>query len=280
MAFGNESAFHFEGEGYGMSADLVIESAAEECGELEAEEATFGKHGSVAFDKGAKMGKEFGTAGDHGFAEEGATFCASDIEDVAEGGDVAQGHIAAFGIETVGETGTVDEEGDVAVGAHFIKGLELTAIVDGAEFGGEGDVDGAGSNHGIVAVVGIETVDISGYVGRFETAVMAGERDDFVAPGLDSSGLMHVDMARIGAENTLIITKQGIDYGAVGLRAALEEKGLSAVYTAKAQYEFAGRGAIRVVAVAGGVLKIGAHERFHYSGVTACHIVAVEVYHG
>ncbi len=234
----------------------------------------------MALDEGAEMGKEFGTTGDHGFAEEGAAFCASDIEDVAEGGDIAQGHIAAFGIETVGETGTVDEEGDVAVGAHFIKGFELTAGVDGAEFGGKGDVDGSGSNHGIVAVVGIETVDISGDVGGFETAVMAGERDDFVAPGLNSSGLMHVDMARIGAENTLIITKQGIDYGAVGLCATLKEKDLSAVYTAKAQDEFAGRGAIRVVAVAGGVLKIGAHERFHYGGMTACHIVAVEVYHG
>lgn len=280
MAFGNESAFHFEGEGYGMSADLVIESAAEECGELETEEASFGKHGAVALDEGAETGEEFGTAGDHGFAEEGAAFGASDIEDVAEGGDVAKGHIAAFGIEAVGETGTVDEEGDVAVGAHRIEGFELTAGVDGAEFGWEGDVDGSGSYHGIVAVVGIETVDVSGDVGGIETAVMAGERDDFVAPGLNGSGLMHVDMARIGTDDALIITEQGIDYGAVGLRAALEEKDFSAVYAAKAEDEVAGRGAIRIVAIAGGVLKIGAHERFHYGGVTACHIVAVEVYHG
>jgi len=81
---------------------------------------------------------------DEGFAEEGATFGATDIEGIAEAGEVGEREGVGGRGEAIGKAGTIEIERDAIETADGGDGGEFGEGVDGAILGGVRDIDHAG----------------------------------------------------------------------------------------------------------------------------------------
>ena len=96
---------------------------------------------------------------------------------------------------------------------------------------------------------------------------------------LYGSGLVNVDVARIGAYHPLPGAEDGGDDGGVGLGAADEEVHLRIGSAAGFLYEAACIPAMGILAVAGSLLQVAAGEGLQYLGKAALQVVAVEASH-
>ena len=126
----------------GMAADLEIEVIREERVELDAQQAAFREERAVQFDVGEEMGRR-AFREDHRFAAEGAHFCAADIEDVGQGGDIGERHVGGGAHEAVAEARAVDVEGQGVFVADAAQRRELVFRVERSVFRGVGNVDHA-----------------------------------------------------------------------------------------------------------------------------------------
>ena len=98
-----------------------------------------------------------------------------------------------------------------------------------------------------------------------------------MAATLNDAGLMHVDVAGIGGDNTLPGQKDRIDDGGVRLRAADQEVHVGVGGLAGLADQVAGALAVLVGAVAAGLFHVGGDEGVEHPGVCAFLVVTGEV---
>ena len=112
-----------------------------------------------------------------------------------------------------------------------------------------------------------------------DAAVLAVERDDLMAGGLDCAGFVDVDMAGICAKHALPRAKGGGNDDGISLGAADEKmhRGLGAME--QVADELCGVFAMGVKAIAGGLLHIGLNECVKDCGMAAFKVIAVKTKH-
>ena len=155
-AFFGEGLLDFLSVAVGVFADLEIEVIFEKLIELDAQEPPFGEKGAVLLDDGEEMGNQRRIRDHHRFAEEGAAFRAADVEDIREAGKVRERHVILGAAQGIGEASAVHEEGHVMGAAHGRNGGELFQRVEGAPFGGLGNINHPRRYHVVAVVIGIE----------------------------------------------------------------------------------------------------------------------------
>ena len=109
---------------------------------------------------------------------------------------------------------------------------------------------------------------------RGDLAVRARQRQDLVPAVLDGAGLVDIDMARLGAEHSLVGLQHRSYDGGVGLRAADQEMDIYVLPAAGAADEPARLGAVLILAVADGLYHICVLKALHDPGESALAIIA------
>ena len=223
VAPGPERLFQFPGRRDGLARDPQVEVVRKEGFELNAQQPSLGQQGSVLLDEGEEVRHEFRTGDDHRLAEERADLRASDVEDVAQAGDVAERDRIAVGGQPVSEPCAVEVEGNGAAPADTVERLQLLEAVQRAELRGMRYVEHSRGHHvgpGFVAVEGVDVVfDVAGP----HLALVAGQHEDLVSRGFDRPGLVDVDVPRIGRQHPFVTPQQSVDDRGVGLGAADQE---------------------------------------------------------
>ena len=137
---------------------------------------------------------------DQGLSDEGAVFGAAQVKGVGEVGELRQGQVIFGAGEGGSQPGSVHEQEQVVGAAEIVEGSELGLGVDGAVFGGVGDVDQGG-----LGEVGVLVVLQQGREHfREEFAVIAYlHGEDFVTGGLKSADLVAVEVAGDGGDYCL-----------------------------------------------------------------------------
>lgn len=115
--------------------------------ELNTEQSSFGKQGSVEFYEGKESGQKFGTTCYDGFTEQRATLCASDIEHVAQLRYVAECEVGGFCSKPVSQSCAVQIEWDLEFVTDIPQFRKFVAGIEGAEFGGVGYIQHSRTYH-------------------------------------------------------------------------------------------------------------------------------------
>ena len=97
--------------------------------------------------------------------------------------------------------------------------------------------------------------------------------------GLDSSRLVHRNMATLGSKDTLVTSQHSIDSRGIGLRAPHKEHNLSIIDAYGATQKLASTLRVGIVAITYGVLKISINKRPKHLWVRTSHIVRIEIEH-
>ena len=100
-----------------------------------------------------------------------------------------------------------------------------------------------------------------------------------MAAGFHRAGLMHVDMPGGGAQHALMGTQDGGDHRHIGLGAAHQKMHGGLRGLAGRADQRPGALAVGVLAVAGGLLHIGAGQRLQDRRMRALHIITVKTDH-
>ena len=107
VALLNERPLQLQGQTDGMGADALIEAVGEERAELDAQQTSLGQKRTVLLDEGEEMGQPFGTGSHHRLPEEGTNLGATDVEHVAQTGNVPQRNVRSLGCQPVTQAGAV-----------------------------------------------------------------------------------------------------------------------------------------------------------------------------
>ena len=178
-----------------MARELKVEFVRKQGLELQADEGTLGNDGAVLLLDREEVLVGLAVGEDDGLAAQGANLCAADVEHVAVAGEIGQGDVVALGHQTIAQAGSVNVEGNVIALANLIYIVQFVGGVEGAQLGGEGDVDESGVD-GVVAVAVVhEVVQILVQHAGLHLAVGVGDGDNLVLGELDGTGLVDVDMA-------------------------------------------------------------------------------------
>lgn len=276
---GTEAVAQLQGCRDGGATYALPEVAFKERHELDSGDTAFGEESTVAFDAGEECGDVTASGQDNSLAEECAALCAADVESIGQRGDVAE-RDASFGGKTVEKSGAIEIERHVKFVADAAQRAQLVESIERTQLGGERDIDGSGLHHMGPCVIRIKL----GYPGPDgfcrEFAVGRRESDHLVAAGLDCARLMDIDVTSVGTDDSLPLSEEAVEDDSVGLCAARQEGNRSLVTEAASlKNQSAGTVGVRVVSVAGMLLKVCLGETTHNLGVTSPHIVTVEMKH-
>ena len=114
-------------------------------------------------------------------------------------------------------------------------------------------------------------------VGGIDLAFDGGSVEDLVAAALDDAGLVHVDVAGVGGDDTLPGQEDRVDDSRVRLRAADQEVNVGVGGLAGLADQVAGALAVLVGAVAARLFHVGGDEGVEHPGVRAFLVVTGEV---
>lgn len=252
------------GEGAGLAVGVggVTEPCAvgENGGPLGGGEAHLRRELAGLFHAAVELAGEGAVEEDDGFGGEEAVFRAAETEDVEAGApSEIGGGVARVGAGGgVGEAGAVEVDDEVVGVGPIGEGAEFGGGVDGPEFGGLGEGEGAGFGkmHAVTAV------EDGREVGGAELGVRGVDGDDFTAAGEKFGGaaLVGFDVGEGVAEDAVVALAEGGERECVG-GGAVEDKVDFAVGLEDVAEVLFGAGGVGVVAVAGDAVGVGGGER-------------------
>ena len=210
----------------GVAADVKIQVIREQRVKLHADQAAFGHHGPVLLDVGDEALRRAVTGEHHGLPTKRPHLGAADIEGVAQGGNVGQGHVGFITRQPVAQPRPVQKQRDCILLAYLMQGFQLRLAVQRAVFRGMGNIHPAGINHVRIGGVGVEGLEIRFQFARVDLAVMGRQGQHLVAGVFDGSGFVHVDVARRSGNHALRAVEQPVDHHLVALCAANQKENI------------------------------------------------------
>ena len=247
--------------------------------ELPAQQAALGQHTAVLLQAIAEIRLEVIVCDDNGLAEECTALGTAEIEHVAECGVILQAQVIGGARQAVGHAGTVHKQ----IEAQLIAGSgdvgQLFLIIKGADLGGVGDVHHTGLHLVLVAGVGAVLLHGLANLAGGDFAVLAGQSQALVTGGLDGTGLMHVDVAGIRAEHALPRFECRRDNCQVCLRCTDKKMHIGVWRVAQLFDLRSGLGAVFVLTIAGGLVKIGFLHPIQHSGGGTLAVVTFKTKH-
>ena len=273
------SVLHARGVLVRAAGNLEVEVVGEERLELRTEQPPLREHGTVLLHVRAEMGLEFVIHDDNSLAEQRAAFRAAAVEHVGEPGDVLKGNVAADRLEAVGQARAVDEQVERELVAYRTDGGELGERVDGTRLRRHGKIDHLWlrdmfGNDASRPVGG----DGAHLVGA-DFAIVSRCGFALVARMLDRSGLVHVDVPRVGADDALPWAQGRLDDDEVRLRAANKKVHIGRGRTCTLANQASRALAHLVAAIAAKRLVVNSLEHLENLGERAFAVIAVESDH-
>lgn len=281
----DEEGYSLAAEGFADAGGLLVgvggkgevEAIGEERLVLDAQQTALGQHAATLLHDVAEVLFQRGVDDDDGFAEEGALLRTAEVEDIAEACQLRQCQIARAARQAIAEARAVDEERHVVAAADVVDGREFGFAVDGAILRRHGEIDHAGLYHVLVVAVGVMAADGGLNLLGINLAAHGRESQHLVAAMLDGAGLMNIDVTVRCADDALIGTKHGGDDSRVGLRAAHEEVNIGIGSLTGSLDQFAGMGAVFVLAVAGSLHEVRSHQTLQDGWMSAFVVITLEL---
>ena len=246
---------------------------------LLAHHAGLGQESPVLLDGGEKMGRHIAPGEHQSLAAEGAHLGAADVEQVAQRHHIRQCYIRGRTHETVAQAGPIHIQGQTVAAAGFRKSAQLRLGVQGAEFGGVGDVDHAGLHQVLPHLVVEKLCHVPVQIGGQQLALHMGDGQHPVAGILNGPGLMDVDVAGIGGDDPLVAAQHAVDGDLVGLGAAGEEPDLQIVPAAGSADFGLGSFGVGIVPIAGQGNHVHIHQMPQHLGMGPLGIVRKKIQH-
>ena len=263
--------------GDGRPADALIEPILEEGLELDAEQTSLGKAGSLLLHEREEVGDKLRLREDKRLAEERTALRAADKEGIGEMCGVFERVIVFRCSKGIGKACAVAVDLEMAGICGRTQRLELCLRIDEAILVWLGDVDECRLDHVVTVAILLpephEFVDIP----SCKLAVVTGDCEHLVAACFDSAGLMHGEVSRGGADDALPGSRQGRDRDLVRLRATDEEEDLGGGRLAGTLYELLRMEAVLVESIACALLMVRCHETVHDLIGTAFEIIGREI---
>ena len=263
--------------GDGRPADALIEPILEEGLELDAEQTSLGKAGSLLLHEREEVGDKLRLREDKRLAEERTALRAADKEGIGEMCGVFERVIVFRCSKGIGKACAVAVDLEMAGICGRTQRLELCLRIDEAILVWLGDVYECRLDHVVTVAILLpephEFVDIP----SCKLAVVTGDCEHLVAACFDSAGLMHGDVSRGGADDALPGSRQGRDRDLVRLRATDEEEDLGGGRLAGTLYELLRMEAVLVESIACALLMVRCHETVHDLIGTAFEIIGREI---
>ena len=205
----------------------------------------------------------------NGLTEQRTALGAAQVKHITQRRVVLQGQVVGLAHQAVGHTRTVHKQIQPQLVAGGGNVGQFLLIIKGADLGGVRDVDHAGLD--LVLVAGVGAVLLHGFAdlaGR-DLAVFVRQGQALVAGGFHRAGLMYMDVAGVGTQCALPWLQRGVDDRQVGLGRAHKEMHGSVRGIAQGADLIGCGGTIAVLAVAGGLVKVGfLHQVQHRRGGT------------
>ena len=188
-----------EGHVIGVAGHVKVQAILQQRLELDAQQAALGQHGAPLLHVPA----EVVVRGVHhqGLTEEGAVLGAADVEGIRQCRQVREGQVIVRRGEGGTQPGTVQEQEQAVSVAASSQSGQLGLGVNGADLRGVGDIHHFGGDHVLRAVVFCQD---RLHQGGGQLAVGRIDGADLVAGGLNSAGLMGIDVGGMGADDRLI----------------------------------------------------------------------------
>lgn len=158
----------------GVLSDAQVESFGKKSIKLNACHTALCQQGTVTFDDGEELTRCIAARENDGFATEGTDFSATYVENVAMMSQPRQVEVTFCRHKPVAEAGTINEERNLVLLADGMNLFDFSSIVNGAKFGGEGDVHHAGIDDVLPCGVGMVGFQIVVQFCGIHLAVMGG----------------------------------------------------------------------------------------------------------
>ena len=247
--------------------------------ELLTQQAALGQHAAVLLDGIAEILFQRVIGDDHGLAKQCAALGAAQVEHIAQGGVVLQGQVVGFAHQAVGHAGAVHKQVQPQLIAGGRDVGQLGLGVERAHLGGVGDVDHTGLHLMLVAGVGAVFFHRVADLPCRDLAVFIGQGQALVAGGFYCAGLVYMDMAAVGAQHTLPGLEGRIDDRQVGLGRTYKKVHGGIRGVAQGADLVRSGGAIAVLAIAGGLVKVGLLHQFQHRGGSAFAVITFKTKH-
>jgi len=262
-----------------LKQGIHVSSLVQQGQELLTQQAALGQHAAVLLDAVAEIRLQIVVGDDDCLAEQRTAFCAAQVEHVAQGGVILQAQIVGGAGQAVGHAGTIHKQVQPQLIASGGKFGQFFLIIEGADLGGVRDIHHTGLHLVLVAGVGAVFLDGLAHLAGRDLAVFAGQSQAFVAGGLDCAGLMHMDVPGIRAEHALPGLERRRNHGQVRLRCADKEMHIGVGGIAQAAYLCSSLGAVFILAIAGGLVKIGLLQKVQHGRGRAFAVVTFKTKH-
>ena len=204
---------------------------------------------------------------------QGADLGATDVEDVAQAGNIGERHVSTQACKTVAEAGAVHKEGQAILTADGGDLLQLSQGVERTVFCGVGNIDHTGLHHMVMAAVGIEGTEIIDQLIGVNFTLVSGDGKYLMSGIFDGSRLVSGNMSGGCGNDTLIGHQRHGDDGRIGLGSTNKETDVRLGALTGGADAFTGACAVGIVAIAGLGNKIGFDQFFQHAGVRAGGVV-------
>ena len=261
-----------------VPSDLPIEAVGEQGVELHAEDAALCQHGKALLRVVGEM-RRSSVREDQRLAAERAALGSADVEGVAEGGDRFQIQVGCPARKTVGQPRAVQIQAQTVLPANGGDVLQLPPGIETAPLRRVRHVDHARPDDVLAVLIRQHGLGQLAYRGGGQLAVPFGQEQELAADGLQTAGLVDVDMSGLRRHHALPGPKQGGDRHHVDLGPAAEEKDGAVGAAAGVQDLPLRRPRPPVVSVARAGLQIGFQQALHQLRMRPGNVITLKIDH-
>ena len=200
-----------------MARQLIVKPVAEQLRKLNSQQPPFGKKPAALLHNVQKIRFQAGVYQYQCFPKERTVFGAANAEEIAVFCHIRQRYITAFRRKGHPQPRAIGIQQQVMRLAYFMQCLQLRPGINGAHFGGLGNIHHPGLYHmrchGVLFQNGKHAL-------RTHLALFIGDHQHLMAGGFDGAGFVHKDMAGGGADDRLVRAQRRRQGNQVGLGAA------------------------------------------------------------
>ena len=200
-----------------MLSQPIVQPILEHSQKLDSQKPSLCQHSALPFDHIAEVFLELRICNHHSFPEEGSHLRPADGKHIAVAGDERQIQIIVPGSQTVSQPRPVNVEIEAALLTCLIEFPKASLVINRPDLCGVGDVDHTRLYNMLKGrILSVRTHGFP-HLFRPDLSIPAGEGKHLVPGRLHSSGLMAVDVSRIGSQDSLIGPQCGRDHRQIRL---------------------------------------------------------------
>ena len=211
------------GGGNGSTTDFTVKIVSKQRVELDTGYKTLCENSSVLLDYREETGYGIVLWKNQRFTEKSTALGSSNIEYVAQAGQIGHGDVVFRTGKGIGQTSSVHIEAETLVAAYTADVLKFPKSIERAELCRIGEIDCTGLHHMVPIPVALPGVPAGKNVGGIEFPVSSLDGEDLVSSALNGARFVDADMTGFDRNDPFVWPQNRIQNNGVGLCSADQE---------------------------------------------------------